>query len=289
MKEFIIFFMILCLFCFSLPQAKAEEILTWEDCLAEANKNNPDLISAFENLNQQKANKSITASTLYPQVDANLDASRAGTSNTIGSATTKTTTDTYTYGLSGTQLIFDGFKTTNKIKSASESINAAQHNYSFASSKVRLNLRTAFINLLKAQELIKVAEEIVNIRKNNLMLINMRYESGLEHKGALLTAEANLAQANFDLEQTKRNMESAQWQLTKEMGRQEFKPMFVSGEFAVNDNAREKPEFEILAKNNPSLLQAGAKKSSAAFDIKSAYGDFAPKLSATGEIGRAHV
>lgn len=282
MKKFVIFFITLCLFCFSLPQAKAEEILTWEDCLAEANKNNPDLISAIENLNQQKAGKSITSSGLYPQVDANLNASRAGTSSTIGSTTTKTTTDTYSYGVSGTQLIFDGFKTTNKVKAASENINAAQYNYNFTSSKVRLNLRTAFINLLKSQGLIKVTEEIVNIRKNNLMLINMRYESGLEHKGALLTAEANLAQANFDLAQTKRNVESSQWQLTKEMGRQEFKPIFVNGEFDVSDNAREKPNFEILVKNNPSLLQIGAKKNAAAFDIKSAYSDFAPTLSATG-------
>jgi outer membrane protein TolC len=282
MKKFVIFFITLCLFCFLLPQAKAEEILTWENCLAEATKNNPDLISALESLNQQKASKSITASTLYPQIDANLNASKAGTSNTTGSTTTKTTTDTYSYGVSGTQLLFDGFKTFNKVKAASENINAAQYNYSFTSSKVRLNLRTAFISLLKAQELIKVTEEIVNIRKNNLMLINMRYGSGLEHKGALLTAEANLAQANFDLAQTKRNLESAQWQLTKEMGRQEFKPIFVNGEFDVSDNAREKPNFELLVKNNPSLLQMGAKKNAAAFDIKSAYSDFAPMLSATG-------
>ena len=147
MKKLIIFFVTLCFFCFSLLQAKAEEVLTWENCLAEANKNHPDLISALENINQQKASKSITASGLYPQVDANMNVSRAGTSNTTGSASTKTTTDSYSYGVSGTQLIFDGFKTTNKVKSASENINAAQYNYSFASSKVRLNLRTAFVNL----------------------------------------------------------------------------------------------------------------------------------------------
>jgi outer membrane protein TolC len=271
MKKFILFSIILCFFYFLLPQAKAEEILSWEDCIAAAKKNHPDLISAVENVNQQRANKSIVASTIYPQIDANLDASTAGTN--------KVTTDTYTYGVSGTQLLFDGFKTLDKVKAASENINAAWQNYRFTSSEVRLNLRTAFINLLKAQELIKVVEEIMKIRIDNLMLITMRYESGLEHKGALLTAEANLAQANFELAQTKREVELAQRQLTKEMGRREFKPISVKGDFMVGDTAKEKPDLEALAKNNPSLLQALAKKNAAAFDIKSAYADFAPTFS----------
>ncbi len=280
MKRLIVFFVI---FCFLLPLARAEEILTWEDCLAEAKKNHPDLISAVENINQEKASKSITASSLYPQIDANLDASTASTSTTSSTTgvITKATTDTYTYGISGTQLVFDGFKTIHEVNAAKENIKAAQENYRFTSSKVRLNLRTAFINLLKAQESIKVAEEIVKIRRDSLILITLRYESGLEHKGALLTAEANLAQANFELAQTKRNLELAQRQLTKEMGRREFKTIMVKGDFTINDTAKEKPDFEALAKNNPSILEALAKKNAAVFDIKSAHADFAPTLSGT--------
>ena len=247
MKKFIFFSIIFCFFCFLLPQAKAEEILTWEDCLAEAKKNHPDLISAVENVKQEKASKSITASTLYPQIDANLDASTAGTSTTSSTTdvTTKATTDTYTYGVSGTQLVFDGFKTLNKVKAAKEFIKAAQQNYRFTSSEVRLNLRTAFINLLKAQELIQVAEDIVKIRRDSLILITLRYESGLEHKGAQLTAGANLAQASFELAQAKRDVELAERQLTKEMGRQEFKPMSVKGDFIVRDTAKERPNLRL--------------------------------------------
>jgi TolC family type I secretion outer membrane protein len=280
MKRLIVFSVIFCFFCFLLPPARAEEILTWEDCLAEAKKNHPDLISALEYINQEKASKSITASSLYPQIDANLDASTASTSTTSSTTgvTTKATTDTYTYGISGTQLVFDGFKTINEVNAAKENIKASQENYRFTSSKVRLNLRTAFINLLKAQELIKVAEEILKIRRDSLMLITLRYESGLEHKGALLTAEANWLEANFELSQAKRNLESAQRTLAKEMGRREFKPMLVKGDFIVVDTANERPDFEMLAKNNPSILEALAKKNAAAFDIKSAYADFAPTL-----------
>ena len=262
--------------------ARAQEILTWGDCLKEAHKNNPDLISAEEDINIQKAGKDITASTLYPQISANAAGSTSKTSTTGSSGiTTSATSDSYTYGVSGSQLIFDGSKSFQEVKAASQDIEAARQAYRFTSSGVRLNLRGAFVALLKAQELTAVAEDIVKIRRNSLILITLRYQSGLEHKGALLTAEANLAEAHFELSQAGRNAEFAQRQVVKEMGRKEFRPVAVQGNFTVSETARDKPDFEGLVKNNPSLLEAVARKNSALFGLKSAYGDFYPEISAS--------
>jgi len=287
-KKLSILPIILFLLGFFSHQALAEEMLTWEDCLVEAKKNHPDLISAEENINQQKASKAITASALYPQIDSSLDASTTKTSTTSSTTgiTTSTTTDSYSYGMTATQLVFDGLKTMNDVNAAKENIKSAQQNYRFTSSEVRLNLRTAFINLLKSQELIKVEEEILKIRRDNLMLITLRYQSGLEHWGALLTAEANAAQASFELAQAEREVGLAQRQLTKEMGRKELKPISAKGDFTVYDVAKEKPEFELLVKNNPSLLELVAKKNAASFNIKSSYADFAPQLSGNAGANR---
>ena len=267
-------------FIFIFPfDVRSEETLTWQDCVKETAKNNPDLISAQENIKQESAAKNITASGLYPQVDASADAFRAKANSSVS--------NNFSYGVSASQLVFDGFKTINNVKSASEDIKASQESYRFISSEVRLNLRTAFVSLLRAQQLIKVAEDILNIRKDNLMLITLRYESGLEHRGALLTAEANLAEAEFELSQANREVELAQRQLTKEMGRKEFVPMSVQEDFVVRDEARDKPNFDDIVKNNPSLLQAIAKKNSAAYNIKSAYGNFAPEISGSAGADRS--
>ncbi|MFH1201512.1 MAG: TolC family protein [Candidatus Omnitrophota bacterium] len=255
---------------FSVHIASAEEILTWADCVKEAAKNHPDLISASESVKQSEASKKITRSALFPQIDASVDSSAARASGK--------TTDTYSYGVSANQLLFDGLKTIENVKAASENIKSAQYNYKFTSTEVRLKLRTAFINLLKSQELLQVAEEIVHIRRDSLILITLRYESGLEHKGALLTAEANAAEANFELSRARRDVELAQRQLTKEMGRFEFQPMSVKGDFDVSDSAREKPDFNALVKDNPLLLGAVFKKNAAAFGIRSAYADFSPQV-----------
>ena len=280
MSKYLRFIISLILFTGFQGNVIAEEILTWQDCVKEAQKNHPDLISAEENVKQLEASKKITASTLFPQIDSNVGGSTVKTTTTTSGTTTSKTTDTYTYGVTATQLIFDGTKTINDVKAASENLKAAQFSYRFTSTEVRLRLRTAFISLLKAQELLNITEEIYNIRRGNLELITLRYESGLEHKGALLNAQANLAQAQFEIAQAKRILEVVQRQLIKEMGRTQVSPLRAQGEFKVNEAALEKPDFEALTKNNPFLEKLIAQKNAAAFGIKSAQANFFPELSA---------
>ncbi len=282
MKKFIFFAVVLTtsFFLFLLShEVRAEEILTWQECIGEAAKNHPDLIAAEESVKQSEAGKKITASTLFPKVDSNLSASTAK----IAGSSRSSTSDTYSYGVTGTQLIFDGAKTINDVKAASENIRASQQNFRYTSTTVRYRLRSAFISLLKVQEMLRITEDIFNIRRGNFELITLRYLSGLEHKGALLTAEAALAEAKYEISQAKRGVEVAQRELVKELGRRQSAPLCVKGDFEVNDSAQEKPDFVSLAENNPSLQQIIAKKNAAEFNLKSAYAEFAPTLS--GQAG----
>ena len=253
----------------------AEEILSWQGCIKEAAKNHPDLIAAQEEVKQSEAAKQQTASGLFPQITSSLSAQ---TSQSSGQQT-----NTYGYGLSGTQLLFDGNKTINNLKASNENIVAAKQGFRFTSTSVRFRLRSAFIDLLKAQEMLRITEEIYNIRRGNLELIVLRYESGLEHKGALLTAEADLAEAQYGISQTKRAVVVAQRELVKEMGRKQLTPLYAQGDFQVKDSALKEPDFEFLAKNNPSLQQLIAQKRSAEFSLKSAYSNFYPEI--TGSAG----
>ena len=256
-----------------------DEVLSWQDCVREAAKNHPDLIAAEEVVKQSQANTHIVSSAIYPQINSSLTAassrSNSGKGATVG--------DAYNYGLSASQLIFDGAKTLNNINAAGETLNASKQGYRFVSTTVRFNLRSAFINLLNAQENLMITREIFEIRRSNLELITLRYESGLEHKGALLTAEADLAQARYNMAQAQRNVDVALGQLTQQLGREKLVSMRVLGDFQVQETAQDKPDFVILIKNNPSLLQLDAQKKSAEFALKSVYGNFSPTL--TGSAG----
>jgi outer membrane protein TolC len=278
MQRYVKLFSISILLFFScLNRAAAQEELNWGACIKEAAKNHPDLIAAVESVKQSEAGKKISASPLFPQVSASVSASTSSTtSETTGTSVAR---DAYSYGVGASQLLFDGLKTISNVNAAKENIKASQQSYKFTSTQVRLRLRTAFINLLRAQELTRVTEGIVKIRRGNFELITLRYESGLEHRGALLTAEASLAEANFELAQAKRDLELGQRQLTKELGRKEFIPMIVKGDFTVIDSAQEQPNLEAIADSNPSLKQLTAQKNAAAFNIQSAYANFSPQIS----------
>lgn len=254
--------------------------MTWDDCVKEAAKNNPGLVSAQMSVKSSQADKTITASGLFPQVSTDLNTSKSKNSGSKA-------VNNYNYGVTGSQLIFDGFQTMNKVNAAAENIKASQESYKFTSSQVRLRLRTAFVNLLEAQESLHISEEIYQRRRQNFELVTLKYEGGMENKGSLLTEQANLRQAQYNITTAKRGIELAQRQLTKELGRAQLVPMIAKGEFVVKDTEREKPDFAAIAANNPTLQQLIAQKNASVFNVKTAKGEFLPTITAQGSANKS--
>jgi outer membrane protein TolC len=239
------------------------------------------LISAAQALKQAEADKAIVQSDALPQITTELIGKKSK------AATSEKQVDSYSYAATGKQLLFDGFKTANDIAAAKEDIKASHYDYAVVSSNVRLALRSAFAGLLQAQEFISITQDIVQRRKNNLDLIKLRYEGGREHKGALLTAEADFAQAQFEVEQAKRNLSLAQNKLLKTIGLQKLIPVKAEGYFIVIELAREKPDFEYLADSTPFLKELIAKKEAVRLGLKSAKAEFFPQVYANASIGKS--
>jgi len=269
---------VLSIFVASVAVSVYGEVFTWPECVREALQNNSDLLSAKEKIKQTLQDKKITRSILLPQITAGISSKKSRT-------TTKNVSNTYSYNLTGKQLLFDGFKTIYDIRSASLSVKAVEYEYREVSSSVLFNLREAFVNLLKAQKLVSLTEEIAERRKKNLELVRLRYEAGREHKGSLLTAQASLAQAEFEVTQAKRNLVLAQRKLLKELGRESFSPIVVKGEFDIKIE-REVPDFERLVLDIPEFKKAVVYKNIAGFNLKSAQAYFFPEVSLNSSIDR---
>lgn len=267
------FFIFSCLV--ALP-AQAEQLFTWQECVEEALRNHPDLVAAKARWEQAKASRVITRSALLPQISADLDYSDG-----------KTTNKSFSYGVNGQQLIFDGFQTVNDVAAAQKEIEASRYAYEVISSDVRLRLRSAFIQLLNAQELLKVTEDIAERRRENLELIRLRYEGGREHRGSLLTAQADLAQAEFEVEQAKRNIDLSQRRLSKEMGREHFFTLGVEGKFQVAKLETQSPSFEGLADTPPFLQELIKQKEAAKYDLKASKSALFPAIFANAGVGRS--
>jgi len=267
------------IFSFTLS-ASAEEVLTWEDCVREAKKNHPDLASAAELMRQARTDEYINLSDIFPQITSSAEGAR-------GMPSGGKTHNSYSWDVTGQQLLFDGFKTSSEVSNAFKIFKAQEYNYAVVSSNIRLDLRSAFAGLLRAQELVSLTEDIASRRRENLNLVKLRYEAGREHRGALLTADADLAQAEFEVAQAIRNVSLAQRQLTKELGRSVKKPIKAEGTFAASGDYNTTPDFENLAESTPFLRELIVRKEAARYDVLSEESDFFPQVYLDTSFGRS--
>ncbi len=255
------------------------EVLSWQDCVKETLVNNPDLIAAKEQVVQSVQDKNISVSNVLPDISAQLGAKR---SESAGASEV----NSFSYSVTGQQVLFDGFKSKLDIDSAGKTLTAAEYNYLVVSSNIRLNLKAAFSALLRAQELISLTEEISKRREQNLELVRARYEAGREHKGAVLTAEADAAQAEFEVAQAKRNLALVQQELTRILGRDKKTFIKVSGSFDIEEVVDANPNFEVLADDTAFLKELIAKKEAARFNYDAKKAEFFPTVYLNSSVSK---
>ncbi len=274
---------VIVVFCFMvipLAYAAGDEPLSWAMAVREARDNNPELMSARQKLKAAQANTGIVRSAALPQLSANAG---ADTSKTMA----RQQADAYSYRISGRQLLFDGFKASHDLAAAQEQVKSATYNYQVVSSNVRLELDTAFIGLLSAQENLNVTQNILSRRRQNMAMVTLQYQGGREHKGSLLTAEANAAQAELDCVTAERSIELYQRRLLKALGRVKFAALTATGDLTVVEIDRARPEFETLVAMTPLLKNLVAQKEAARFGVKSARSDFFPQVYADAGAGKS--
>lgn len=277
-----IFIIVLMMFIISPGAAHSAmaQDLTWEDCVREARHNNPNLLLATEKLKQAGFNLSITKSNYYPQISGSAGAQ---TSKADGADRS----NSYSFGVSGRQLLFDGLKSQYNVAASSATLQASMYNYAVTSSNLRLQLKKDFVNLLKAQKLVAITSEIAQRRRQSLELIKLGYEAGREHKGSLLTAQADLAEAEFEIAQANRNLEIAARTLCADLGYTKYNPLQVQGDLAVSLTDQATPDFEQIAESVPLLQALIVQKDVSRLSLKSATADMYPSVYASGSAGKS--
>ena len=181
--------------------------------------NNPGIAAAVGEIERTDAVRKGAYNTLLPQVSLTGGFARAksetAVSTTTGTAEVVTSTfgdqefwsnyaDTYTAQLEVQQTLFDGFATRGNVDKARAETSVAVAKLLTQKAGASYELKTAFAQLLYAQELITILGEIIDQRERNLRMVELKYENGRENKGALLLSEAQLSQARLDLTQAGR-------------------------------------------------------------------------------------
>ncbi len=263
------------------------EALVWEDVLREAKEKNPQIITAGQSLKSASLSYKSSFTSFLPQISASAGWTKSSSITSFETfAEGGSENEEFNYGISGKLSVFSGFKNSSKLKQQRAEFKGEEAKFERSVSDTIYDLKVAFAQVLKAQNTISLSEEILERRRENSQIVKLRYEAGREDKGAYLRSEADLYQAEYETSSAKRNLKTQQVKLLKEMGRDEFEVIDVSGTFKVIPPERILSFQELLAKS-PDYLVARYEIDSAKYNLRYTRGDFYPQVSFSGSTSRS--
>ena len=259
------------------PAARAGEVLTLDDCLAEAAANSPELAAARAAVEQAAYSRRADYGAYLPQLSADASAARRGSRATDDEP--RVTADNSSVGVSARQTLYAGGKNRAAVEQSSASLDAAEASLSSAEAELTYAVREAFAGLLYVQQQIELNRAIVERRGENVELINLRYESGRENQGSLLRMKAQWKDAEAELAQAVRRLGVARRQLASALGRDEADAFSVTGawEAAVSPKPA---SFAELLPVTPERRQALAEVRAARAAVRSARSGHRPEIAA---------
>ena len=253
------------------PEQQPARTLTWEDCVALAAQKSPNLVSA------QYAEKAGRASYLgsYNGLLPTLSLSDSYSSSSGNSGKPG-----YSAGASASVSLFDMGKIAN-IRSASASYAQTQASLRQTSANLRYSLRTAFAQAYIAEKNVEVARKILEIQKRNSEEVALKYQSGKEYKGNMLSAQALYLQSQASLGQTLRSVRTARRALDQQLGLDDFSELAVTGTLAAQNPPDFPARMQDFVSARPDVAVQEAVVRSQKASMASAQSPLWPSLSAS--------
>ncbi len=265
LANFVIFTLTSLIFC------DAAKLLTWEDCVSLAIKNNPDLSIAKQNLEISRLNYNLSWNNYFPSLSFKYGYSKTDVSTNVS--------NDWSFGASASQTLFDLQKNSEiKIKKLTFERSLIESNQ--ASAVVRYSLKLAFLRMQFISENIELLKNICDMRAKSSDIVRLQYEGGKESKGNMLQAIAQKNSAQVDLKNAERDLISAKKVLLENLG-------LSNGDFSVNGKLKKievqkSKNIDEEAKNIPKILNERLSLEIAESQVFYEKSNFYPNLKASG-------
>lgn len=177
-----------------------------------------------------------------------------------------------------TQNLFTGMQTTNEIKRTQSRVDAQAQQVSATIENVTLSAAERYINLIRQQTLLTLAERNLKSHQTIQDQISLRMKSGVGRKSALDQTNGRTALAESNLIAEENNYSDALANFVFVVGRGpngelEDVPTFEDILPATKNDAT-----DLALLNNPQLKSANADVQQAIYQCKTAKGEFSPKF-----------
>jgi outer membrane protein TolC len=261
-----------------LTPAHAEKI-DWKTIVNRTGAANPSIQTAKLKLENAKQAYNRSLSGYMPDVSLRGNASQGENDNRFSR--------NYSYGLSASLSIFSGFGTYSDVKQKSAELKAAQAAYDRTVSDAAYNAAAQYINLMWAYETVELSNRILERRKENKDMIQLKYNSGNVDAGSLKRVEADVELSAYDLRKAQRYIETASSALLQAIGRKDDVILETDQKITLNERSVSKPDFNKLIETIPEFLSAKYGIDSYEAQAAKAKSVWWPEVSLSGNLGRS--
>ncbi|MGE5086788.1 MAG: TolC family protein [Bacillota bacterium] len=262
----------------------AQQPLSFQDCVELVKKNNADLQSSEESYKSSQFQVDASKAGYMPQVSASLGYAKSG--NNSSSVADTTSGDSYTAAITASQNLFKGFADSAKVDQARGQSRVSEASLRSTKAQVSYDLKNAFAMALYAKDALKITEDIMKRRNDNLGIVELRYDSGRENKGSFLLSQANYKQSKLDNLKAQYNKEVSQSDLKKVIGLAMNEVVEIKDDIPLNAPPAVEPDFNAIAARTPDRQQYEAQVEVSQGALESAKSGFFPSLDLTGSVGQ---
>ena len=255
-------------------------------------KNHPQIAAAnYRALAAQEAAKA-TRSGYFPQANLVVDAVGAndeGTRIMAGGLNNPSIYDRAAGGLQVSQLLTDFGRTGNLAASSKLQAQAENQNANLTREQVLLQVNVGFFSALKAQAVLRVAQQTFDTRKLLLDKVTLLASNKLKSELDVSFARVAVEEARLLLQKAQNNSDAAMTSLATALGFREPQPFqLVEQTKAINATTNDVSQLvETALASRPELLSLRDARDAALHFAKSQRDSRLPTISAVGAAGYA--
>ena len=233
-----------------------QDSLTLIDCIQLAKDASPALAQQRTSLAKSNLSVESARSSYYPSADFSTSIR-----NSEGFEGSRETSYSSSVGLSYS--VYEGGYRRASVDAARAKVEVTKEQYRMSQDQLVLRVKEAFFRILQKQEQISLVEDVAKRRKDDLVLIRLKYQAGRESSPAVKESEASLLQAEYDMKRAGEELALARVELNLLLGRparaelelvyEEKDADFPAVATLIGQAKQERPELRSEKANRPAL------------------------------------
>ncbi len=251
--------------------------ISLEQAVKDALQTNPELLEQNQQFLISEHRIDQASSAYKPSLDLRAATGRQRTKSTFSTGGKEVDLTPIESSLVLTQPLFEGFKTTHDVAS-SEAAHRAERLQTFTKAEqISLQVAQAYLNVLKTEEIVKLAEKNLKVHDELYQQIKRRFDKGASDKADMTQVEGRIALANSNFLASLNNFEDAKANFEAVAGfpAADFTRPSVDASLvpATKDQA-----LTIAAREHPQILSSRESVKSAQENFEGSKSPYMPKL-----------